>query len=160
MTAAGSRSLRRRRRVWAIVGALIVALALLSFAVLELSGCLAPPLDVTVSVRNVGARPLRGLSLDQVDGPGHSVVPTVPPGSVVLVKLSSDDAFGESTIDLVDDLTGHNYGLPPFYFEDALHGSIDVEAARSAPGGEVVGRARCSVDYPAGVQGWTKLKRD
>jgi hypothetical protein len=143
--------------MWALAGGLILAATLASFAVLELSGCLSPRLDVTVTVRNLGSRPLGGLSLDQEDGPGHALVPVVAPGSTVSVLLTSDDPFGESAIHLVDDVSGRDYALPPFYFENALRGTIDVEVERSAPGAGITGRARCSTSYPGGVQAWGGL---
>ena len=150
--------MHRRRRVWVLIAVLVLFAALATYLVLRAQGSFAPSLDVAVSVRNTGALPLGGLSVVQYDGTATSSFRSVAPGKTVEVRLVSDDPFGESGIVLVDDATGRNYSLPPGYFENALHGSIDVEADRAAPGADLAGRARCDVDYPGGHQGWTMLK--
>jgi hypothetical protein len=138
----------------------VLAGVLAGFIVLETSSCLSPALEVTVSIRNTGSAPLRGLSLDQRGGGGHALVPTVGAGKTVSVQLSNDEHVGISGVDLVDDITGRNYALPPSTFEGSLRGTIDVQASRTGESAPLEGRARCSTDAPGGRQGWTKLTPD
>ena len=148
-----------RRRFWvALVGVAVAALAV--YVGLRALGCGTTPLDVTVTVHNVGKEPLAGLSVDQVDGPGHIVIPTVAPGATAKVVVTADDRFGESHLDLVDDVTGRNYSLPPHQFDGRLHGTIDVEASRAGGGAALDGRARSSTDSGADPKGWEPLRED
>jgi hypothetical protein len=151
---------RRRRRLWALIGALLLAAALAGFIVLKASGCLAPALHVTVSVRNTGTVPLRGLSLDQRDGGGHALIPTVDAGKTVVVVVSNDEKVGVSGIDLVDDVTGRNYALPPTSYEGSLQGTIDVEASRASSDTGLRGCARSTTDSGADPKGWEPLHED
>lgn len=151
---------RRRRRLWALVGVLVLAGALAGFVVLRTSGRLAPALQVTVTIRNTGSVPLRGLSLDQRGGSGHALVPVIGAGETLSVRLSDDEHVGLSGIDLVDDVTGRNYALPPASFTGSLHGTVDVRVSRSSDTSPLEGRARCSTDAPAGKQGWKTLATD
>ncbi len=161
MSAEGSSSRRRRRRRFqALTGALLLAAALAGFVALKASGCLVPALHVTVMVRNTGTVPLGGLSLDQRDGGGHALIPTVDAGKTVIVVVSDDEKVGVSGIDLVDDVTGRNYALPPASYEGSLHGTIDVEASRASAGAVLKGRARSSTDSGADPKGWEPLRED
>ena len=100
------------------------------------------------------------MSIDQVDGPGHVLVPSVRPGATVSVTLSVDDRFGKSHLDLVDDATGRNYSLPPHQFDGSLHGTIDVEVSRAGQGAALDGRARSHTDSGADPPGWEPLRED
>ena len=123
-------------------------------------GCFTPPLQVTVTVHNGGSTPLDSLSLDQVDGAGHAVVPGVAAGATVTVQLTTDDKFRESRLDLVDDATGRNYALPPDHFRGSLHGTIAVDVSRAGPGAGLAGRARSHTDSGADPSGWQPLRAD
>jgi hypothetical protein len=151
---------RRRRRLWTLVGALLLAAVLAGFILLKASGCLTPALSVTVSVRNTGTVPLRGLSLDQRDGGGHALIPVVDVGKTVVVILRNDEKVGVSGIDLVDDVTGRNYALPPTTYEGTLRGSIDVEVGRRGREAALEGRARSSTDAGADPKTWEPLHED
>jgi hypothetical protein len=151
---------RRRRRLWVLIAVLVVLAALVAYLVLRAQGCFAPPLSVTVTVRNVGAAPLDSLSIDQVSGAGHAVVPRVAAGATVTVQVRADDQFRQSRLDLVDDATGRNYALPPSSFDSVLHGTIDVEVSRAGPGSGLVGRARSHTDSGADPSGWQPLRLD
>jgi len=150
---------RRTRRFWAALFGIALA-ALAVYIGLRALGCGTMPLDVTVTVHNVGKEPLAGLTVDQVDGPGHVIIPTVAPGSTARVVVTADDRFGVSHLDLVDDVTGRNYSLPPHQFDGHLHGTIDVEASRAAGGEALGGRARSSTDSGADPNGWEPLRED
>ncbi len=150
---------RRLRRLWI----LLVVLALVALVIvlgLRALGCFDRPLDVTVTVHNTGTAPLRGLSLDQVDGAAHIVIPLIAAGSSVEVRLVSDDAFRKSHLDLVDDATGRNYSLPPHSLTGRLHGFIYVEVARADTGASLDGRARSETDSGADPRGWEPLRPD
>jgi hypothetical protein len=150
---------RRRRRLWAALTGLVVVALVVAFGVLALAGG-APPLAVTVAIHNVGQGALTGLSVYQVDGPGHAVVPTVAPGATVKVAVTADDRFGVSRLDLVDDATGRNYSLPPHRFDRSLRGSIVVEVSRAGQGTTLDGRARSHTDSGADPKGWEPLRAD
>ena len=151
---------RRRRRLWVLAAVLVVAAAFLTYLVLRAQGCFTPPLQVTVTVHNGGASPLDSLSLDQVDGAGHAVVPRVAAGTTVTVQVVADDKFRESRLDLVDDATGRNYALPPYHFDGSLHGTVDVDVSRVEPGARLVGRARSHTDSGSDPGGWQPLRAD
>jgi hypothetical protein len=151
---------RRRRRLWVLMAVLVMLAALASYMVLRAQGCFTPRLDVTVTVHNVGAASLGGLSIDQVDGAGHAIVPDIAAGATVTVRLSADDRFRASRLDLVDDATGRNYGLPPDSFDGSLHGTIEVEVSRAGPGAGLEGRARSHTDSGADPRGWQQLRPD
>ena len=151
---------RRRRRLWAFAAVLVVAAALATYLVLRAQGCFTPPLQVTVAVHNGGSAPLDSLSLDQVDGAAHPVVPRVAAGATVTVQVVADDKFRESRLDLVDDATGRNYALPPYGFNGSLHGVVDVDVARAGPGAGLEGRARSHTDSGADPSGWQPLRAD
>ena len=127
-------SRRRRRRRLGSAAVLIVVAALASYLLLRAQGCFTPPLQVTVTIHNGGSTPLDSLSLDQVDGAGHTVVPGVAAGATVTVRVAADDKFRESRLDLVDDATGRNYALPPYHFKGSLHGTIGVDVSRTGLG--------------------------
>ncbi len=151
---------RRRRRLWVLIAVLVLLAALAAHLVLRAQGCFTPRLDVTVTVHNGGAESLDSLSIDQVDGAGHAIVPDVAAGATVTVRLSADDKFGESRLDLVDDATGRNYGLPPDSFNGSLHGTVEVEVSRAGPGAGLEGRARSHTDSGADPRGWQPLRPD
>jgi hypothetical protein len=151
---------RRRRRLWALIAVLVVAAALVAYLVLRAQGCFAPPLQVTVTVHNGGSTPLDSLSLDQVDGAGHAVVPRVAAGATVTVQVAADDKFRESRLDLVDDATGRNYALPPYHFKGSLHGTIAVDVSRAGPGAGLEGRVRSHTDSGTDPSGWQPLRVD
>jgi hypothetical protein len=151
---------RRRRRLWVLVAVLIVVAALATYLVLRAQGCFTPPLQVTVTIHNGGSTPLDSLSLDQVDGAGHAVVPRVAVGATVTVQVAADDKFRESRLDLVDDATGRNYALPPYHFKGSLHGTITVDVSRAGPGARLEGRARSHTDSEADPSGWQPLRAD
>jgi hypothetical protein len=151
---------RRRRRLWALAAALVVVAALLTYLVLRAQGCFTPPLQVTVTVHNRGTVPLDSLSLDQVDGAAHAVVPRVAAGATVTVQVVADDKFRASRLDLVDDATGHNYALPPYDFNGSLHGTVDVDVSRAGPGAGLEGRARSHTDSGSDPSGWQPLRVD
>lgn len=148
---------RRRIWIWLLVA---LAAALAVYFGLRALGCGVTPLDVTITVHNTGQMALNGLSLDQVDGPGHVIIPPVAAGATEKVALTADDRFGASHIDLVDDATGRNYSLPPHQFDGQLHGTIDVEVSRAGPGAALDGRARSSTDSGADPKGWEPLRED
>jgi hypothetical protein len=149
---------RRRRRLWALVGALVLAGTLAGFITANVTGCTTPALHVSVTLRNTGTLPLSGLSLDQRDGGGHAVIPVAGPGTTVSVTLTNDEKVGASGIDLVDDVTGRNYALPPASYQGSLRGTIDVEASRPSAAAGLQGRARSRTD--SGAQGWRPLRED
>jgi hypothetical protein len=149
----------RRRRLWLLLGTVAVV-ALATFQVTRTLGCSSHPLDVTMSIRNTGATAIDSLSVDQVDGPGHVIVPPLAPGATATVKLIADDRPEVSRLDLVDDATGHNYSLPPHQFSGRLHGTIDVEVARAGSGAGLSGRARSQTDSGSDPRGWEPLKED
>jgi hypothetical protein len=151
---------RRRRRLWLLLCGLLLAVALAGFVVLKASGCLVPALHVTVTVRNTGTVPLTGLRLDQRDGGGHALIPTVAAGDSVTVVVSNDEKVGVSGIDLVDDVTGLNYGLPPARYEGSLHGTIFVEVSKASADARLNGRARSSTGSGADPKGWEPLRED
>jgi hypothetical protein len=151
---------RRRRRLWVIVAVLIVVATLATYLVLRAQGCFTPPLQVTVTIHNRGSTPLDSLSLDQVDGAGHALVPGVAAGATVTVQVTSDDKFRESSLDLVDDATGRNYALPPSHFKGSLHGTIAVDVSRAGPGAGLEGRARSHTDSGLDPSGWQPLRAD
>lgn len=72
----------------------------------------------------------------------------------------TDDRFRESRLDLVDDATGRNYGLPPAGFDGSLHGTVEVEVSRAGPGAGLEGRARSHTDSGADPRGWQLLRLD
>ena len=148
---------RRRRRLWFLAAALVLV-ALATYLVLRAQGCFTPRLDVTVTVHNTGTTSLGSLSIDQVDGAGHAIVPDVAPGATVTVRLTGDDKFRRSRLDLVDDATGRNYGLPPDSFAGSLHGTVEVEAGRA--GARLEGRARSHTDSGADPCNWQPLRPD
>jgi hypothetical protein len=115
---------------------------------------------VTIAIHNTGDVALDSLSVDQIDGPGHVLVPSVKPGATVSVTLSVDDHFGKSHLDLVDDATGRNYSLPPHEFDGSLHGTIDLQVSRAGQGAELKGRARSTTDSGADPKGWEPLRED
>jgi len=149
---------RRRRRLWASAAVLVVLAALATCLVLRAQGCFTPRLDVTVTVHNIGTTSLDGLSIDQVDGAGHAIVAAVFPGATVKVRVTADDKFRQSRLDLVDDATGRNYGLPPDSFAGSLHGTVEVEVSRSSAALE--GRARSHTDSDADPRSWQPLRPD
>jgi hypothetical protein len=103
--------------------------------------------------------PLRGLVLGQGGTQARAVVPPLASGEAAVVRLRWDRPFGESMLFLAD-AGRETYPLPPYYFESRLHGSVDVDVGRAAPGAAVSGRARCSTDYPdylSGDHGWSRL---
>ena len=151
---------RRRRRLWGLVAVLIFVAALATCLVLRGQGCFTPPLQVTVTIHNGGSAPLGSLSLDQVDGAGHAVVPRVAAGATVTVQVTADDKFRESRLDLVDDATGRNYALPPYHFEGSLHGTIAVDVSRAGPGAGLEGRVRSHTDSGSDPSGWQPLRAD
>ena len=151
---------RRRRRLWVLIAVLVLLATLATYLVLRAQGCFTPRLDVTVTVHNIGTTPLDGLSLDQVDGAGHAVVPSVAVGATVTVQVAADDKFRESRLDLVDDATGRNYALPPYHFKRSLHGTIAVDVSRAGPGAGLEGRARSHTDSGADPRGWQPLRAD
>ena len=151
---------RRRLRLWATVAVVVLAAALGVYLWLSVSGRLSPGLDVTVTLRNTGAVPIRGLSIDQRDGAGHSVVPTVAPGQTVSVVVTNDEHVTMGGLDLVDDLTGRNYALPPHQTHGTLRGAIDVEVMRATAAGTLSGRARSRTDSGADPAGWEPLRED
>jgi len=151
---------RRRRRLWALAAALVVVAVLVAYLVLRAQGCFTPPLQVTVSIHNGGAAPLDSLSLDQVDGAAHAVVPRVAAGATVTVEVVADDKFRESRLDLVDDATGRNYALPPRDFNGSLHGTVSVDVSRAGPGAGLEGRARSHTDSGSDPSGWVPLRAD
>ena len=151
---------RRRRRLWPLVVALVVVAALVTYLVLRAQGCFTPPLQVTVTVHNGGTAPLDSLSLDQVDGPAHAVVPRVAAGATVTVQVVADDKFRGSRLDLVDDATGRNYALPPYDFNGSLHGTVDVDISRAGLGAGLEGRARSHTDSGSDPRGWRPLRAD
>ena len=151
---------RRRRRLW-ILGAVLVLLAALAiYLVLRGQGCFTPRLDVAVTVHNIGTTSLDSLSIDQVDGAGHAIVPDVAPGATVTVRLTADDKFRQSRLDLVDDATGRNYGLPPDSFAGSLHGTVEVEVSRAGAGAGLEGRAWSHTDSGADPRSWQPLRPD
>jgi hypothetical protein len=145
-------------RMWFGISIAMLVIAVIVLLLLRAAGCFSARLDVAVHVRNVGSLELRGLSLDQEDGPGHVVIPPVAPGRTVEVRLRSGAKFGDSAIHLVDDVTGRDYVLPPHYFENHLRGTIDVEAQRTAPGAEIIGRARSDTGTSGESSGWQSLR--
>ena len=151
--------LSRGRRFWTVLLAVVVV-ALAAYFGLRALGCGSTPLEVTITVYDTGGVTLDGLSIDQVDGPGHVLVPSVKPGATVTVRLSVDDRFGKSHLDLVDDATGRNYSLPPHGFDGSLHGTIDVAVGRAGQGATLDGRARSSTDSGADPKGWEPLRED
>ena len=151
---------RRRRRLWILAAVLVLLATLSTYLVLRAQGCLTPRLDVTVIVRNIATTSLDGLSIDQVDGAGHAIVPDVAPGATVTVRLTADDRFRQSRLDLVDDATGRNYGLPPDSFADSLHGTVEVEVSRAGAGARLEGRARSHTDSGADPGSWQPLRPD
>jgi hypothetical protein len=160
VSAAALSRARRRRRLWLPL-LLAVIVALVTYLVLHAAGCFAaPPLDVTVVIHNTGAAALTSLSLDQVDGPAHAIVPAIAAGASVTVRVKADDTFRGSKLDLVDDATGRNYALPPYHFKDSLHGTIEVEASRPGSGAALEGRARSHTDSGADPRGWEPLHPD
>ena len=151
---------RRRRRLWPLVVALVVVAALVTYLVLRAQGCFTPPLQVTVTVHNGGTAPLDSLSIDQVDGAAHAVVPRVAAGATVTVQVVADDKFRGSRLDLVDDATGRNYALPPYDFTGSLHGTVDVDVSRARTGAGLDGRARSHTDSGSDPSGWQPLRAD
>jgi len=151
---------RRRRRLWPLVVALVVVAALVTYLVLRAQGCFTPPLQVTVTVHNGGTAPLDSLSIDQVDGAAHAVVPRVAAGATVTVQVVADDKFRGSRLDLVDDATGRNYALPPYDFNGSLHGTVDVDISRAGLGAGLEGRARSHTDSGSDPRGWRPLRAD
>ena len=151
---------RRRRRLWPLVVALVVVAALVTYLVLRAQGCFTPPLQVTVTVHNGGTAPLDSLSIDQVDGAAHAVVPRVAAGATVTVQVVADDKFRGSRLDLVDDATGRNYALPPYDFNGSLHGTVDVDISRAGLGAGLEGRARSHTDSGSDPSGWVPLRAD
>ena len=151
---------RRRRRLWPLVVALVVVAALVTYLVLRAQGCFTPPLQVTVTVHNGGTAPLDSLSIDQVDGAAHAVVPRVAPDATVTVQVVADDKFRGSRLDLVDDATGRNYALPPYDFNGSLHGTVDVDISRAGLGAGLEGRARSHTDSGSDPRGWRPLRAD
>jgi hypothetical protein len=151
---------RRRRRLWALIATLVALAGLVAYLVLRAQGCFTPRLAVTITVHNRGTIPLDSLSIDQVDGAGHAIVPGVAAGATVSVRVEADDKFRTSRLDLVDDATGRNYGLPPGSFVGALHGTIEIEVSRAAAGSELQGRARSRTDSGADPPGWQPLRVD
>ena len=121
---------------------------------------LAPPLHVTVTVRNTGTLPLRALSLDQRDGGGHALIPTVDAGKTATVTLSNDEKVGVSGIDLVDDVMGRNYALPPASYKGSLRGTIDVGVSRASSDAGLRGSARSTTDSGSDPSGWQPLRPD
>jgi hypothetical protein len=75
------------------------------------------------------------------------------------VRVVCDDPFGESGLDLVDDVTGRDYALPPGYFENSLRGTVEVEARRASPAGPLEGRARSHTDWFADQGRWELLRQ-
>ncbi len=150
---------RRRRRLWLLAAALVVA-GLTTYLVLRVQGCFTPPLQVTVTVLNTGSSSIDSLSIDQVDGAAHAIVPAIAAGATVTVQVGADDKFRESKLDLVDDATGRNYALPPYHFSGSLHGTVDVEVSRAGPGAGLEGRARSQTDSGADPSGWQPLRAD
>lgn len=145
---------RRRTERICLVAALAAAALLAGLA----AGCGADRLDVTVSVRNVGQAPVSGLSVVQRDGIRRPM-PTVLSGETISVRVRSDEPFDESSLDLVDEEAGVIYPLPPYYFENSLHGTIAVELSRIQEEGPVHGRAKCDTDAYSDPKGWEHLIR-
>ncbi len=143
-----------------LAATLVLAAALVTYAVLRAEGYFTPPLQVTVTVHNGGSSPLDSLSLDQVDGAGHTVVPAVAAGAAVTVQIVADDKFRESRLDLVDDATGRNYALPPYSFKGQLHGTVVVDVSRAGAGAGLEGRARSRTDSGSDPSGWQPLRVD
>jgi hypothetical protein len=138
----------------------VVVAALAVYLALRAQGCFTSPLQVTVTIHNVGAASLDSLSLDQVNGAAHAVVPRVAAGATVTVEVVADDKFRESRLDLVDDATGRNYALPPRDFNGSLHGTVEVEVSRAGPGAGLEGRARSHTDSGSDPSGWQPLRPD
>ena len=150
---------RRRRRLWILAAVLVLLATLSTYLVLRAQGCLTPRLDVTVIVRNIATTSLDGLSIDQVDGAGHAIVPDVAPGATVTVRLTADDRFRQSRLDLVDDATGRlrlaARQLRGLIARDGRGGSL----ARGA-GARLERRARSHTDSGADPGSWQPLRPD
>ena len=86
--------------------------------------------------------------------------PRVAAGATVTVRVTTDDKFRESSLDLVDDATGRNYALPPSDFKGSLHGTIAVDVSRAGPGAGLEGRARSHTDSGSDPSGWQPLRAD
>jgi hypothetical protein len=151
--------IRRRRGFWWWLPVVLI-LALAAYVGLRALSCGPQPVDVTITIHNAGGSVLDALSIDQVNGPGHLIVPRLDPGATVEAAFTVDDHFGVSHLDLVDDETGRNYSLPPHRFDGSLHGTIDVEVSRAGPGERLDGRARSSTDSGADPKGWEPLRED
>jgi hypothetical protein len=142
------------------VAIVIIIVAPAVYFGLRALGCGSTPLEVRITIHNTGEMALDSLSIDQIDGPGHVLVPPVRAGATVTATVAVDDRFGKSHLDLVDDVTGRNYSLPPHEFDGGLHGTIDVEVSRAGEGAQLSGRARSSTDSGADPQGWEPLRED